>query len=411
MIATSGRPHRVSSQLARALALEGQGFGAQPLGVDLIDVIARLGIVQLDAITTVSRSHYLVLLSRCGPFDMAAVDGLLDPQRRVFEQWLHAACLAPVADYGQLGSIIADRVNGPLRYGHRRALGGAAESVIAELRRRLEADGPIAASQLSGNGGRRTEWWSRGVDRAALDALLFLGEAAVVRRRPNFEPVYDLAERVIPVEHRRSCLDLDESRRWIVRRAVDCLGVATATDIADYYRRPLSETKKSIADLVAKGDLIMVDVEDWPQPAFVSNKTLEQPGSVTRQAARRTTLLSPFDNLIWTRDRVLRLFGFRYSNNMYKTARDSSRADGYYVMPILDRGELVGRIDPKVDRRTRTLVVRSVRIEQPSRRTAAAVARIGTAVSELASFAECTSLRLGTVDPPELAGTLSRSWG
>jgi uncharacterized protein len=404
----SRRPLRLDTSSARALALEAQGFGAVRYASDPPGAIEALGLVQIDAVARVQRSQYLVLFSRCGTIDPAGIDRLLDPDRRMFEQWLHAACLAPIADYSWLAPIIEERRVGPLRYGHRRTMGDDAERLMAEMRACLETRGPVLASQHEWNRKHQDGWWRRGIARAALDALLYLGEAAIVGRR-RFEPVYDLVDRVIPAEHRAPAAQAVESRRWVARRSIECLGVGTVADIADYYRQPIALTRRAVHDLLLRGDVVELAVDGWKNSGYTLAKTLEA-GLPDGSTADGCTLLSPFDNLIWTRERVRRLFTFDYANAMYRPAGHSARAAGYYVMPILDRGDLVGRVDARVERSSLTFVVERLTIEAPSRQTRASAARIGRAITELAAFTGCTSVRAVVVEPFRLAGALQKEW-
>lgn len=400
-------PHLPVSS-ARALALDAQGFGAVRYPGDPDGAIEALGVVQLDAIARVRRSQYLVFFSRCGSVEPAEIDRLLDPEHRVFEQWLHAASLAPIADYRWLAPIIEERRLGPLRYGHRRALGDGAERLMEEMRNCLETQGPVVASEHGSIGERRDAWWRRGTARAALDALLYLGEAAVVGRR-RFEPIYDLVDRVIPAEQRAFAADAVECRRWVARRSIGCLGVGTMGDIADYYRQPMATTRRAVHELVLQGEVVELAVDGWLGPGYTLVKSLEV-GMPDGRDADSCTLLSPFDNLIWTRDRVRRLFEFEYANAMYRPSGHPARTDGYYVMPVLDRGELVGRVDARVDRSSLTFVAERLTIEALSRQTMAAATRIGRAIAEVATFAGCTSMRLVVAEPAHLTGALLKGW-
>jgi uncharacterized protein YcaQ len=319
-------------------------------------MLGQVGVVQLDAINVVERTQHLVPFSRLGPYDRRLLDGRTGPGGDLFEQWGHAACLMPV----ELHPLQRWRM---ARFAERTGRGENylvrwqawvqehAEYVAAVLEEVRER-GPLAASALEDPRRQQGEWWARrSVGRQALEWLFAKGDLAGWRTA-NFERVYDLPERVLPAEvlARPTPTDEEAQRRLLLHGAASA-GIGTAADLADYHRIPILEARKRVAELVEAGELEAVAVDGWRHPAF------RLPGASARRPTRRTaTLLSPFDSLIWARDRTLRLFGFDYRIEVYVPER--KRRYGYYVLPLLLGDRLVARFDLKADRAGRSLLVR-----------------------------------------------------
>jgi uncharacterized protein YcaQ len=359
----------LSAEQARRLAIAAQGFG-HPRPTGRVDVrhlrraIDDVGLLQLDSVNVLCRSHYMPVFSRLGPYPQQALDRLAwhedgqgktaCPRRRdLFEYWGHEASLLPV----ELQPL--------LRWRMARADGLAWKSVArvaAEqpqlLRFVLEMvreRGPLRASELAAKGRRREpgEMWSWSEEKTALEYLFFSGQVCAARR-VNFERLYDLPERVLP----RHVLEAptpsqEEAQRQLLLIAAKRLGVATEADLGDYFRLPRAESKAGVAALAEDGGLVPVRVEGWRQPAYLSP---ERPAGLRRVAAVRA-LLTPFDSLVWARERAERLFGFRYRIEIYVPA--PKRLYGYYVLPFLLGDRLVARVDLKADRQAGVLRVRS----------------------------------------------------
>jgi hypothetical protein len=357
---------QLSNREARWLAIAAQGLGGPrpvpfpatgkvPGRAHLRRLMAQVGTIQLDAVNVLARTQFLVPFSRFGSYDPAVMRGLSGPGGCWFEYWGHAASLLPVelqplfrwrmrdsGDESVYGAQYQQR-----RQAWRTAHADYLASVLAEVADR----GPLAASQLSEPRRQSGEWWDRrSIGRRALEVLFSDGVLAAWRSS-TFERIYDLVERVIPP----AVLNLPTPRvadaeLQLVVLAARCLGVATITDLADYFwLRPVA-ARARVAELVEGGQLEEVQVEGWGKPAYVVA------GSHPRRPRRRHgTLLSPFDSLIWTRERTERLFGFRYRIEIYVPA--PRRTYGYYVMPLLLGDELVGRFDLKSDRKGGALMV------------------------------------------------------
>jgi uncharacterized protein YcaQ len=336
----------LSAGQARRLALAAQGFGrARPNGrVDarhLRRAIDDVGLLQLDSVNVFCRSHYMPVFSRLGPYPQQALDQLAwhengdgttrrARRRDLIEYWGHEASLLPVELQPLLRWRMA-RADSLAWKGVRRVAAEQPqllEFVLGEVRER----GPIRASDLAAEGQRRTpgEMWSWSEEKTALEYLFFSGQVCAARR-VNFERHYDLPERVLPRQ---------------------VLEVATEADLGDYFRLPRSESKARVAELAEDGGLVPVQVEGWQQPAYLST---ERPAGL-RRVTKARALLTPFDSLVWARERTERLFGFRYRIEIYVPA--PKRVYGYYVLPFLLGDRLVARVDLKSDRQAGVLRVR-----------------------------------------------------
>ena len=341
---------------ARRIALAAQGFAdARPAGrVDirhLRAVLARVGLLQIDTVNVLVRSHYLPLFSRLGPYPTSLLDDAAYQRKELFETWAHEASLIPIDHY----PLLRHRMDA--KTGHERFRrwvrdnSAYVEGVLDEVRER----GPLAASDLSEPGTRRGLWWARSKGKMALEWHFRKGHVMVHGRR-NFARVYDITERVIPAH----VLDGDgpgerEAQRELLLLAARSHGVGTAHDLADYYRLAIPRCRELLAELTAEEALQEVSVEGWAEPAYL------HPGARLPRSVEAQALLSPFDSLIWERSRTERLFDFRYRIEIY--VPEQQRTFGYYVVPFLLGDRLVARVDLKADRAKRRLLVRAAHVE------------------------------------------------
>jgi len=356
---------RLSLDQARRIALAAQGFDRprpQRAGVShLRRIIRQLGLLQIDFVNVLVPAHYLVPFSRLGPYARARLDDLVYRRREFTEQWAHEASIVPVESWPLLRHRRQTHRVRP--WGFEKFLErnpGYVERVFREVRAR----GPLTADDLPEPDGAvrriRDKWgWGLAVRRQVFEAHFGFGRFAVADRKPNFARAYDLAERVVPPEHHRRRVGHDEARRELLRRAARAHGVGTARDLADYYRMPGREARPRLDELVRSGELREVRVETWPEPAYLHPQARE-PGRLEAAA-----LLSPFDPLIWTRERVRRLFGFHYRIEIF--VPEPKRKWGYYVLPFLLGDRLVARVDLKADRPRRRLVALAAYVEPDAR--------------------------------------------
>ena len=289
------------------------------------------------------RSQELPLFARLGAHPRTLID---DATRHgdLFEFWVHEACHVPIELYPLQRWAMREHP----RWTSLRSWADANERLVAGVLDRVRSDGPIVASDLEMRDRPKGTWWDWDDGKLALEHLFRTGDVAA-RRRPNdFARLYDLAERVIPADVRTAPAPAaHDAKKELLVRAARHHGVGTASDLTDYHR--LSHTRPLFAELVEEGRLLPATVEGWSKPAFM------HPDAVIPRRVRARALLSPFDPVVWNRERIERLFGFRYRIEIYVPA--SKREYGYYVLPFLLGDELVARVDLKADRKNGRLLV------------------------------------------------------
>ena len=343
---------KMRNDQARRYALGAQGF-IEDRATGRVDVrhfrkvIDQLGLIQLDSVNVFSRAHYMPFFSRIGPYDRDALDEWLWQSGEVFEYWGHEASLIPTEHH----RLFRWRMARPLQWERLRDLEQNHPEYLQSVYHQVEERGPLRTRDLESPGERdgSAMWgWSNG--KVALEALFVKG-LVTASDRPNFMRMYDLPERVIPKEHLNSATPgHDEALAELLQLAARSMGVATAEDLADYYRIRMPAARPVIRRLVERGELEEVEVEGWGKPAYL------HPDVPLPRWAKGTALLSPFDNLVWRRDRVERLWDFHYRIEIY--VPEPKRTYGYYVLPFLYEGELAARVDLKTDRRRNALQVK-----------------------------------------------------
>jgi uncharacterized protein len=342
----------LSRAQARRIAIAAQGFldprHTTPDLRTLNRTVKRTGVLQIDSVNVLQRAHYMPLFSRMGPYDTTLLDRASGrAPRRLVEYWAHVAAFMPV----DLWPHMQHRMRHYREGGHP-WMDGRNQALVTDLLAELRERGRRTSRELDDGLPRRKEqWgWNWSETKKALEYLFLAGELAVAGRTTQFERLYDLPERVIP----RAVLDLpvpsdEEAHRELVRRAAASHGVATARDLRDYYRMPLSQAGAAITSLVESGELVPVTVEGWSQPAY-----LHRDARLPRRVGARA-LLSPFDPLVWERARTEALFDFFYRIEIY--VPEAKRVHGYYVLPFLLGEQIVARADLKADRRAGILRV------------------------------------------------------
>lgn len=339
----------LSNSQARRIALGAQGFAStRPTGrVDrrhLRKVLDHIGLIQIDSVNVLVRSQELPLLARLGAHPRTLISDAT-AAGELFEYWVHEACHVPVEQRPLYGWAMAHHPRGKSLRSWAADNPGLVDSVLARLR----SDGPMVASDLGMRNGPKGEWWDWDNGKRALEHLFRTGEVSATRRPNDFARLYDLSERVIPpaVLNAPTPSEADAKKELLVM-AARCHGVGTAADLADYHR--LAHTRSLLAELVEDGRLDPVAVEGWgKKPAFV------HPDAVLPRRIEARALLSPFDPVVWFRERAERLFGFHYRIEIYVPR--PQRVFGYYVLPFLLGDELVARVDLKADRANRRLLV------------------------------------------------------
>ncbi|QHA05054.1 winged helix-turn-helix domain-containing protein [Streptomyces broussonetiae] len=369
---------------ARRIALRAQGFlGAPDRRAGVRGVLRHLGAIQLDTISVLARSHELVPYARLGAVGRKTVEAAYWDDTHAFEYWSHAACILPVEEWPHFA--FRRRAYRHRPHWNHELPEGAYDQVLKQLR----AEGPLTSTELGG-AKKTNEWWDWSGTKVAVERALMYGEVVCVQRR-GWKRVYDLAERAIPDTLLHDELDDTECLRRLVRLAGESLGVGTRADIADYHRLKGEQVDAVIADC----GLVPVEVEGWGRPAWADPAAL----ATEPRGRHRTTLLSPFDSLIWERARTERIFGFSHRLEAYVPR--PKRVYGYFAMPVLAGGRLVGRVDPA--REGRTLVAKQVTLDG-----AKAVPAVAQALLEAADWVDCTDVRVERVDAPEWREPLER---
>ena len=372
----------------------------------MLPLVRQLGAVQLDTISVLARSHELIAYARLGALPRPAVEAAYW-SGDCFEYWSHAACILPAESW----PLFAFRRRHHARRGCHWS-DAPSERTLGSVLARLESDGPLTVSELGG-ARRSAGWWQWSDAKNALEWLLLVGKVTCARR-VGWRRVYDLPERALPAHVTTPTDDwVDEDgvlgpsdhacQVALIAAAASTLGIGTAADIADVHRLNASQ----IPALAADAGLVPVQVRGWRKPAWATPEVimqLSESGSAGGPVRSRTTLLSPFDSLIWFRDRLERLFGITHRLEAYTPA--AKREHGYFAMPVLHRGELVARVDPK--REGGTLIADRVTLhdERPSTITGTALA-----LAEAATWVQASDIRLGTVRPSTATYALRRALG
>jgi uncharacterized protein YcaQ len=381
----------LSADEARRIALRAQGLlGAPDRRGGARGVLRHLGAVQLDTISVLARSHELIPYARLGAVGRGAVEAAYWGGGTSFEYWSHAACVLPIEEW----PLFSFRRRAFLARGHRWHRMEDADRSCAEVLARLRGDGPLTSTDLGGakKGG---VWWDWSETKIAVEWLLDTGQVVCTERR-SWKRVYDLTERAVPAELLRTGLDDAACLRQLVLQSGVALGVATGKDLADYHRLRVDQVNAALPE----SGLVPVRVAGWGRngaaaPAWADPDVL---ASEVR-GRHRTTLLSPFDSLIWDRARTERIFGLSHRLEAY-TPKEK-RQHGYFAMPLLAGGRLVGRVDPA--REGRTLVARQVSLDTPKRAEA-----LASALREAAEWVGCDEVRVERLRDESLRPTLEK---
>jgi len=396
---------RISRREAARIALAAQGLNrprraGRKTRLHLQQVVDRIGLIQMDSVNVLTRAHYMPLFSRLGGYDPALLDSAAwEPKRRsLFEYWAHEASLLPMSlqPYMRWRMARAERLDGI--YSGIARIVREKPDFVESVYREVEQRGPVAASDLDRSTHKGSSWWGWTETKIALEYLFWAGRIATATRR-GFERFYDLTGRVIPeIVQALPTPDEADAQRHLIGIAARALGVATEPDLRDYFRLDPADSKARVAELVEAKRLIPVTVEGWRNPAYLDPEAA-RPARAAGQA-----LISPFDPLVWERDRTERLFGFRYRIEIYTPAH--KREFGYYVLPFLLGDRLAGRVDLKADRKAGLLRVAAAHREDH--------ADAGRTARELAGELRLMAVWLGlsdfAVEPcGNLAGALGRA--
>ena len=395
----------LSQSAARALLLAAQGLDRRPRRrarkADVLAAIRRMGALQIDTISVVARSPYLVLWTRLGDYDPRWLDALL-AERKLFEYWSHEACFLPIEDYPLYRHRMLDHGWAGWRYAHKWM--DARRDDAARLLQHVREQGEVRSTDFQ-HADTRGGWWSWKPEKRMLESLFTAGELMIARRE-GFQRIYGLRERILPSWDDARLPSTDAVRRALVLKAVRSMGIAKAKWVADYFRMDKTSTKTIPDRLADAGELLRVDVEGWKEPGFVhpDHADTARAAAAGRRKPVLTTLLSPFDPVVWDRVRAKELFDFDYRLECYTPA--PKRVHGYYVLPILHRGKLVGRLDPKAHRKQGVFEVRAIYFEPGVRLTDRLIAEVAGAIADCASWHGTPRVEIRRADPPEAAARL-----
>ncbi len=382
--------------------------------------VEDVGGLQMDSINVLERAHYLTVWSRFGPYDRARLDRLVYRRRLLFEYWAHAACLVPTTTLSWWRRAMLDyrvRHTGWSDWLRRNP------KTLAQVKAAIAANGPMGGADFEGRRPRGGGgWWSWRPVQHGLHYLWMTG-ALTVHSRRHFHKRYDLLERAIPTAAGCEPVSAEEFVRWHIERSLHAMGAATERDLTGYLTFPRfgpGGRRPALAAMLARGEVTPIEVEGAPGRWLALTRDLPALARAARApaASRGTTLLAPFDSLLWYRDRVKRLFGFDYRIEVYTPG--DKRVHGYYTLPILHDGQLIGRVDAKTHRIERRLEVRHVHLEpwlanaQPPPAGGdvvdieAALAGVTDALTSLAKFVGADQVVFRRVTPGRLRSALAR---
>ncbi len=368
------------------MLLAAQGLLQQPTQsaskADVLSTIRQIGILQIDTINVVARSPYMVLWSRLGDYQPAWLDKLLS-EGALFEYWAHAACFIPIEDFPLFrGRMLKTRAAdysthywSPLEHA----------GLVQRILERIRLEGPLRSSDFESDHKPQGGWWNWKDEKRGLEHLFNAGELMIARRE-KFQRVYDLQERVLPGWDDRHTCSEEEARRALVLKTVHALGISRIDWVAHYYYLAKTGLVELVKGLARDGALLEVEVEGWPEPAYVHPDQQELLNKAAGGALEPglTTLLSPFDPLILDRRRTRQVFGFDFTIECYLP--QAKRRYGYYALPILHRGALVGRLAAKAHRAKGIFEVKGLWLEPGWELKGALAEELGAALQRCAAW-------------------------
>lgn len=347
---------------ARRAAIAAQQFvasGGPPRNARaLAELVRRLGVVQIDSVNVLIRSHYLPVFSRRGIYQCGLLERAAYDQRLLFEYWGHEASFLPIELYPLFRWRMDDARKGVGTWGRLKRYATSHQDLVEAVLAQIRERGALGASELADAGRSSGSWWGWSQGKEILEWLFWIGDVTTARRR-NFERLYDLTERVVPESVRTAPVpSREQAQRELMLLGARAMGVATARDLRDYYRLPAKDAASRLKELVEERRLLPVAVEGWKQPGYLHHEA-----KIPRQSqvADLAALLSPFDSLIWERQRTQRLFDFHFRLEIYTPVH--KRLHGYYVLPLLLGERIVGRVDLKSDRQGGCLQVKGGSVE------------------------------------------------
>lgn len=369
---------------------------------DVLAAIRRMALLQIDTIHVVARSPYFVLFSRLGEYDPAWLDEqLVDGQ--IFEQWAHAASFLPVEDYPLIRRLILEGMRDSY------FSGWIEENIqaVEEVREAISRNGPMKSADFDSEKGQGG-WWNWKLEKGAMEYMFSRGELTVIRRE-NFQRVYDLTSRAIPGWDDRFVPSLDDVYRKLIYKSVRALGVARPAWVADYYRLPKKQVASYIPTMIAAGELIQVNVDGWTEPALTvpEHTDLIHAAINNELNAEYTSLLSPFDPVVWDRLRASQLFNFDFVIQAYTPA--AKRQFGYFPLPLLHNGRLIARVDAKANRQQRCFEVKGFFPETGMELSDKVAVPVAAALLRCARWHKTPDIRLADTIPDTIRSLLLKA--
>jgi uncharacterized protein len=357
---------QVRAALIKAQGLAQEDVPAKATKDDVRRSIRQMQLLQIDTISVVARSPYLVLWSRLGEYEPNWLEELLE-EGAIFEYWAHAACFLPIEDLALFRSLMAINHPGPhdigswIRSGARQNLEKYGP-MVEEIMLRIHSEGPVRSADFKRNDGKKGQWWDWKQEKIILEALYAVGDLMIARRH-NFQRVYDLTERVAPSAASDPTFTAEEVHQQFVVNTVRSLGVTKESWIADYYRLRKDVARKALKEAVKDGRVVEVEVVDWDVPGYTHPDHLPLLERIERGdlPQSKTMLLSPFDPIVWDRKRGSELFDFDYQIECYTP--EPKRIYGYFTLPILYKNQLIGRLDAKAHRKEKLFEVKALHLE------------------------------------------------
>jgi uncharacterized protein len=391
----------LTPETVRLALLAAQGLLSAPEAPaekgDVLAAIRRMGALQIDTIHVVARSPYLVLFSRLGDYQASWLDELL-AEGALFEYWSHAACLLPIEDY----PLYANRMQYYAQNYFKHDWETNHSEGIERVLERIRSNGAVRSSDFERTDGQKGSWWNWKEEKLVLEYLHTSGQL-MIARRDKFQRIYDLRERVLPGWDDSHAVPTEEAHKIQTVRAVRCLGAAPARWVPDYFRLPKKGIGERLEMLVAEGELLRARVEGWSEPVYYhpEQKDLIERAQAGALEPSLTTLLSPFDPLTWDRERARNLFDFDYTIECYTP--EAKRVYGYFTLPILRRGRLIGRLDPKAHRKQGVFEIRGLHLEPGVEVTDALAEDVGAAIQRCADWHRTPRVEILKSSPVEAA--------
>ena len=403
---------KLSIQMARNVMLAAQGLDRpqdpdQPATkADVLGAIRRMCLLQIDTISVVARSPYLVLWSRLGDYQPKWLDELL-AEGALFEYWAHAMCFLPIEDYALYRRRMLDGIqNKAWAYKWAEKWAREHSKVMKKVRTHLQKNGAVRSAEFENTSHVPGGWWNWKEEKDALEIMLLTGEVMIARRH-NFQRVYDLRERILPGWDDTALPSSEELHRTLALRAVRALGVAFPAWVSNYFNEPKKGMPKRLEALAQEGQLLQIEVKGFEGSAYVHPDRI---GLIENAMSRNleptlTTLLSPFDPLVSDRNRALALFDFDYKIECYTPA--AKRRYGYFTLPILHRGKLIGRLDPKAHRAQGIFEIKALHMEPGVRVTKKLVTDLAAALHRFADWHGTPEIVVRQSDPATVTPLLN----